>query len=185
VCGQWAAGEYAVRESRYPTEWTRRQSIRLNGGDEIETRRVLDYLPRRLWEPELVRAQSAAGPIRPVSDAALRWRHDDWLRVPMAELLRQGCWRLYVVLAPDSRNIQRNDSLAGTVAGAVLLRHGWLGRAFCLHMWAPFGQIDVDEAIKRLREMAPQAVNLVDLMQRAGVRLPTHAPVDAQGAAAN
>ena len=173
-----------MHERRYPAEWTRQQSIRLNGGDERETRRVLDYLPRRLWEPELLRAQSASGPIRVPAGASPAWRDDEWLRVRMAEVMRQGRWRLHAVLAPDSRGTGRNGLPGAPVAGAVLLRHGLLGRAFCLHMWAPFGQVEADEAIRRLREAAPQASTLVDLMRTAGARLPSQAPADAQGATA-
>ncbi len=98
--------------------------------------------------------------------------------------MRQGRWRLHAVLAPDSRGTGRNGQPGAPVLGIVLLRHGLLGRAFCLHMWAPFGQMTPDEAIRRLREAAPRSSNLVELMRAAGARVPSQAPAGAQGATA-
>ena len=170
-----------MHERQYPPEWTLQQSIRLNGGEERETRRVLDYLPRRLWLPEFEKAARATGSIKVTGSTPPRWHDDTWLRVRMTELLRQRGWRLHVTLAPDSRGTGRRGQPGAPVCGAVLLRHGLLGRAFCLHMWAPFGQVEPHAAIQQLRQQAPKAANLVELMRMAGARLPS----DAQDTDAN
>jgi hypothetical protein len=161
-----------VQERHYPSQWTLQHSMRLNAGHEREIRRVIDYLPPRLWQPEYERAALAQGPIVLTGKTPPRWHDDPWLRLRMTELLRQRRWRLHLTLAPDARQAARGVSAVSTICGLVLLRHGWLGRAFCLHMWAPFSQTEPHAAIQAVREQAHRARNLVDLMRLAGARVP-------------